>query len=100
MKLIDNQTILLGDDLRSEIKRGSKLRIAASCFSIYAFNELKKELEGVDELRFIFSSSAFADGEVTETLRKEKFDIFNSYAAASDAQLQVFLDKYLLKNKL
>lgn len=76
MKLIDNQNILLGDDLKREIKSGSKLRVAASCFSIYAFYELKKELESVDELRFIFTSSAFAESEVAEKFRKEKREFF------------------------
>ena len=76
MKLIDNQTILLGDDLKREIKSGSKLRIAASCFSIYAFNELKRELEGIEELRFIFSSSAFVEGEIAEKFKKEKREFF------------------------
>ena len=76
MKLIDNQTILLGDDLKCEIKSGSKLRIAASCFSIYAFNELKKQLEDIEELRFIFSSPAFAEGEIAEKFKKEKREFF------------------------
>ena len=76
MKLIDNQTILLGDDLKHEIKRGSKLRIAASCFSIYAFHELKRELKDVEELRFIFSSPAFVEGEVAEKFKKEKREFF------------------------
>ena len=59
MELIDNTTKTLKEDLSSEIKRGSKLSIAAACFSIYAFQELKKELQGIDELRFIFTSPTF-----------------------------------------
>lgn len=76
MEFLDNKTILLGDDLKREIKGGSKIRIAASCFSIYAFNELKRELEGVEELRFIFSSPAFAEGEIAEKFKKEKREFF------------------------
>ena len=30
------------DDLSVEIKNGSRLAVAAACFSIYAFEELKK----------------------------------------------------------
>ena len=44
------------DDLSVEIKQGSKLSIAAACFSIYAFQELKAQLSQIDELRFIFTS--------------------------------------------
>lgn len=39
-----------------EIKQGSKLSIAAACFSIYAFQELKAQFSQIDELRFIFTS--------------------------------------------
>lgn len=55
MELINNTTKTLRDDLAVEIKQGSRLSVAAACFSIYAFQELKKELQGIDELRFIFT---------------------------------------------
>ena len=45
MELIDNTTKTLKDDLACEIKKGSKLSIAAACFSIYAFQELKEQLK-------------------------------------------------------
>lgn len=61
MKLIDNVNERLGDDLKQSIRKGSKLSIAASSFSIYAFEALRKELEKIDELRFIFSSPTFSD---------------------------------------
>ena len=59
MKLIDNVNNRLGDDLKESISKGSKLSIAASTFSIYAFEALKKELGKINELRFIFSSPTF-----------------------------------------
>lgn len=46
MELIDNKNKKLRDDLSVEIKNGSKLSIAAACFSIYAFQELKKTAAG------------------------------------------------------
>ena len=61
MKIIDNITSRLGEDLKAEIKKGSKLSIAASSFSIYAFEALKKELKGIDELEFIFTSPTFIE---------------------------------------
>ncbi len=72
MELIDNINKTLKDDLKIEIKKGSKLSIAAACFSIYAFQELKKELESIDELRFIFTSPTF----VTEKAKKEKREFY------------------------
>ena len=61
MKQIDNINNRLGDDLKASIKRGSKMSIAASSFSIYAFEALRKELEKIDELRFVFSSPTFIE---------------------------------------
>ncbi len=55
----DNINNRLVDDLKAEIKKHSKLSIAAACFSIYAYQDLKKQLESVDELRFIFTSPTF-----------------------------------------
>src|SRR5882757_8571311 len=71
MDVIDNVSHLLGDNLKQTIASGSKLRIAASCFSIYAFEALKAELENIDSLQFIFTSPTFVPGEVTDRLRKE-----------------------------
>ena len=49
MELINNTTKTLRDDLAVEIKQGSRISVAAACFSIYAFQELKKELQGIDD---------------------------------------------------
>lgn len=59
MKVIDNINETLKEDLINQIKKGSKLSIAAASFSIYAYDQLKKELEDIDELRFIFTSPTF-----------------------------------------
>lgn len=44
MRIIDNVNDVLGEDLETERVPGSKLRMAASVFSIYAFEALKDEL--------------------------------------------------------
>jgi len=72
MQIIDNVNSLLGEDLRSELKSGSKLKIAASCFSIYAFEALKQELESIESLQFVFTSPTFIPNEVTDQIRKER----------------------------
>ena len=59
MKLIDNRSCTLAESLRETIQRNSKVSIAAACFSIYAFEELKAQLEGIQELRFLFTSPTF-----------------------------------------
>lgn len=60
MELIDNVNRTLKEELQTVIQEGSKLSIAAACFSMYAFQELKTELSAIDELRFIFTSPTFA----------------------------------------
>lgn len=72
MELINNTTKTLKDDLSVEIKKGSKLSIAAACFSIYAFQELKEQLTAIDELRFIFTSPTF----IAEKTKKEKREFY------------------------
>ena len=72
MKTIDNINEVLKDNLKVELKEGSKLSIAAACFSIYAFQELKKELQDIEELRFLFTSPTFT----TEKEKKEKREFY------------------------
>lgn len=72
MELLNNTTKTLKDDLTKEIKKGSKISIAAACFSIYAFKELKENLSQIDELRFIFTSPTF----VAEKAKKERREFY------------------------
>lgn len=76
MEMIDNINRLLGDDLKATVTPGAKLKIAASCFSIYAFEALKKELTGVESLQFIFTAPTFVPNEVTDRLKKERREFF------------------------
>lgn len=59
IKTFDNRISIVGDDLKSSISKDSKLSVAASIFSIYGFESLKKELSKVEELRFIFTDPTF-----------------------------------------
>jgi len=72
MKIIDNIRETLKDDLTTTIGNKSKIDIAASCFSIYAYQVLKEQFESIDELRFIFTSPAF----VMDRAKKEKREFY------------------------
>lgn len=72
MEIIDNINKTLKEDLTKEIHKGSKVSVAAACFSIYAFAELKEQLKNVDELRFIFTSPTF----IEEKARREKREFY------------------------
>ena len=74
MKFFDNVTNIVRDDMADTISKGSRVSIAAACFSMYAYNELKKQLESVDELRFIFTSPTF----VAEKESKQRREFFIS----------------------
>ncbi|MCP1213346.1 helicase-related protein [Acetobacter okinawensis] len=76
MKLVDNTSLLLGDDLKATATRGSRLKIAASCFSIYAFEALKSELSKIESFQFIFTAPTFVPMEMTDRLRKERREFF------------------------
>ena len=72
MELFDNVNRIVRDDLIETIKKGDKVSVAAACFSMYAYNELKKQLKDIDEFRFIFTSPTF----VTDKAAKQKREFY------------------------
>jgi len=52
MQIFDNINLKVKDDLSATIKKGSRVSIASACFSIYAFEELKQQLQDISELQF------------------------------------------------
>ncbi|WP_400238653.1 helicase-related protein [Methanomethylophilus alvi] len=72
MEVLDNINKTIGDDLRQTIVKGSKISIASAVFSIYAYQELKKQLNSVEEFNFIFTSPTF----VKEKAPKERREFF------------------------
>lgn len=69
-KMIDNINTRVRDDLSETITKKSKLRIAAACFSIYAYEELKKNLSGIEDLQFIFTSPTFTMDKAEKSKRE------------------------------
>ena len=70
MEIFNNTTKVVKDDLQKTIRSGDRISIAAACFSIYAYQELKEQLENCEELRFLFTSPTFV-AEKTQKERKE-----------------------------
>ena len=99
MELIDNISCLLGDNLKRSIALGARLKIAASCFSIYAFEALKKELEQIESLEFIFTAPTFVPAEVTDKLKKERRE-FHIPKAERERSFYGTEFEIQLKNKL
>lgn len=72
MRFFDNIKDTVKIDLQETIKENSKLSIAASCFSIYAYEELRSEFEKIEELRFLFTSPTFT----AEKAQKDKREFY------------------------
>lgn len=72
MQLFNNITDIVKDDMEKTIRKGSKISMAAACFSLYAFDALQKQLEAIDSLRFVFMSPTF----LKERAAKEKREFF------------------------
>lgn len=59
MKIFNNISDIVRDDMVKTISVSDRVSIAAACFSIYAYKELKEQLENIKEFRFIFTSPTF-----------------------------------------
>ena len=95
MELIDNIKKTLAEDLRSELRTGSHMAIAASCFSIYAYRELQKELENLEELRFIFTSPTFVTDKTNKEQREFYIPRLNRERTLTGSEFEI-----LLRNEL
>lgn len=76
MTVIDNRIEKFGEDLKREIKINDKCYIASAVFSMYSYEELKKQLSEIDELDFIFTNPTFIKKE-KEQKQERQFEIDN-----------------------
>lgn len=100
MKIIDNVNEILGEDLRSELTPGAKVRIAASTFSIFAFEALRDELENIGEVEFIFTAPSFVTSKATDKLQKERREFFIPVTGQRESSLFGSEFEIRLRNKL
>lgn len=76
-KILDNKANgKVIDELRANIRKGSKTSVISAYFTIYAFAELKKELSLIEEMRFIFTAPTFVK-QNKELLREFYIDHHN-----------------------
>lgn len=76
MHIIDNINTLLGDDLKAALRPKARLKVAASCFSIYAYEALKSQLAKIESLQFIFTAPTFVAADATDKIKKERREFF------------------------
>lgn len=99
MRVLDNISELLGDDLKHELARGGKLKIAAATFSIFAFEALREQLESISDLEFIFTQPTFVPEKHADKFRKESRE-FLIPAAQRERDLGGTPFEIHLRNKL
>ena len=87
---IDNRSIRLGDELKKELKSESRVKIAAATFSMFAYQQLKEELENIEELKFIFTNPTFITDET-------KTDFREYTIPQKEREQSIFGGKYELK---
>ena len=99
MRIIDNVNESLGDDLRAELRPGARLRVAAATFSLYAFEALRKELEAIEGMEFIFTTPSFVPppegGHATRERRQFYVPARTGETALSGSEFEI-----RLRNKL
>ncbi len=66
----DNKTSIVKDDLVARIQSGDRISVAASAFSMYAYQELKDQLSEIGEFRFLFTSQAFTKDRAPKEKRE------------------------------
>lgn len=100
MQLIDNINTTLSEDLRFTITSGSRISIAASCFSIYAYQELRKELEQIEELRFIFTSPTFIAEKENKAQREFYIPRLNRERSLTGSEFEIQLRNQLTQKAI
>ncbi len=99
IKSFNNKTSKVGDDLKETISSGSKIDIAAEIFSIYGFESLRKELNKINNLRFIFTDPTFIEFDKGKREQKQfEINSNNRKKAISGSDFEINL-KNELKGK-
>lgn len=65
----------LGQFLQEKIRHGSKLSVVSAYFTVYAYGGLKKELDDIQELRFLFGEPRFVSSLDPSKTDKKAFGI-------------------------
>lgn len=96
MKIIDNKIRKFGDDLKEEISAGDKCNVVSAVFSMYSYQELKKQLSSINEFKFIFTNPTFIkEKKDAKTERIFELDSFKREKSIGGSEFEI-----KLKNKL
>ena len=66
----DNRSKILKDDIAARLRKGDRVSVAAAYFSIYGFQELRRELKACEEFRFIYTEPTYIQ-ETSDKAQRE-----------------------------
>lgn len=101
IKLVDNK----GDNtllqvIKDEVKKGSKIAVASAYFSIYAFEELKKELGKSKEFRFLYTQPTFYNHEKDSNHQYKIYEIKENYTTIVGNRFEIPLRNKMLSKSI
>lgn len=99
-RIFDNVSETVRDDLERTIRKGSMVSIAAACFSIYAYEELKRRLQTIQGLRFIFTSPTFTTEKVSKSKREFYIPRLNRERSLYGSEFEVKLRNELTQKAI
>ena len=89
-KILDNKFNFVYQELQQNIKKGSKVSVISALFSMYAYDKLKKDLNKIDNMRFIYTKPSFLKDNSKES---RQYYIDNNSIFGNDYEIK-------LKNEL
>ena len=85
-KVLDNKTNFVYTELEESIKKGSKLSVISALFSMYAYDALKKDLDKIDNMRFIYTKPSFIRDDKRES---REYYIDNNNIFGNDYEIKL-----------
>ena len=73
-------------ELEKHIKKGSKVSTISAYFTMYAYEALKKQLDNIDEMRFIFTTPSFSENKDIEA---REYEIVNNDIFGNEFELKL-----------
>ena len=86
-KILDNNFNFVYQELSDNIKKGSKLSVISALFSMYAYDKLKKDLNKIDGMRFIYTKPSFLRDDKKES---RQYYIDNNSIFGNDYEIKLF----------
>ena len=85
-KVLDNKTNFVYTELKESIKKGSRLSVISALFSMYAYDALKKDLDKIDSMRFIYTKPSFIKDDQKES---REYYIDNNSIFGNDYEIKL-----------